>query len=525
MGEKGNARRRPSLATRLGLSWRVSLTARILAVNIIALALMAGSLFYIDSYRRELLDERYRLARAEAEITADALADERGEGRRNLIVRIGASQALRLRLFDSDGALLADSFELAPPSYRLIDPETEPWFQDAARALDRGMDFLLGAPPIPDYRDPADGSAKAWPEIGAALASGRTVVDHKAAPDRTPVIIAATAVGKEGMALLVTRNARDITENVRMARQTLAIIVGAALAVSILLSLFLARTIVEPLRKLVRAAVRVRLGRDRSVVVPRLPERRDELGLLARAISDMTAALRQRIDAVESFAADVAHELKNPLTSLRSALESLDRVEAPELRHQLIGIAQEDVRRIDFLVTEIADASRIDAELSRTVFEPVDMAQMVHGLVAEREQRGVNASRKVDIIRQGGDDLTVAGDAARLERVLQNLLDNAVSFSPENGRIEVTLARRDNRVKIAVSDHGPGIPEDARERIFERFHSLRPSREDFGKHSGLGLAIARTIVEAHFGKLIATDRSDGAPGACLQFSLPAWQGG
>ncbi|HKT86668.1 MAG TPA: stimulus-sensing domain-containing protein [Novosphingobium sp.] len=525
MAEKANARRRPSLAARLGLSWRVSLTARILAVNIIALALMAGSLFYIDSYRRELLAERYRLAKAEAEITASALADERGNDRRDLIARIGSSQALRLRLFDSDGALLADSFELAPPSYRLIDPATEPWLQDAARALDRGMDFLLGAPPIPDYRDPADGSsAGSWPEIGAALAGGRTVVDHKAAPDRTPVIIAATPVGKHGMALLVTRNARDITENVRMARQTLAIIVGTALAISILLSLFLARTIVEPLRKLVRAAVRVRLGRDRSVVVPRLPERRDELGLLARAISDMTGALRQRIDAVESFAADVAHELKNPLTSLRSALESLDRVEAPELRHQLIGIAQDDVRRIDFLVTEIADASRIDAELSRTIFEPVDMAQMVHGLVAEREQRGVNGTCKVNILHEGDGDLTVAGDAPRLERVLQNLLDNAVSFSPGNGMIEVALARRDKRVKIAISDHGPGIPEDARERIFERFHSLRPSREEFGKHSGLGLAIARTIIEAHFGKLVATDRADGRRGARLEFSLPAWQG-
>ncbi len=525
MADRGPDQRKPSVSARLGLPWRISLTARILAVNIIALALLAGSLFYIDSYRRELLAERYRLARAEAEITASALAREPAEGRQDLITRIGSSQTLRLRLFDSDGTLLADSFRLAPPSYNLIDPATEPWYQDAARILDRGMDFLLGAPPIPDYRDPADTRASAWPEIELALASGQTIVGHKAAPDRTPVIIAATPVGDRGMALLVTRNARDITENVRMARQTLAFIVGGALAVSILLSLFLARTIVEPLRKLVRAAVRVRLGRDRSVVVPRLPDRRDEIGLLARAISDMSGALRHRIDAVESFAADVAHELKNPLTSLRSALESLDRVEAPELRHQLIGIAQDDVRRIDFLVTEIADASRIDAELSRTVFEPVDMAQMVHGLVAERDHRGVNGSCPVTIIREGNEALTVAGDAARLERVLQNLLDNAVSFSPENAAIEITVSRRDGRVIIAVSDHGPGIPDDARERIFERFHSLRPSSEEFGKHSGLGLAIARTIVEAHFGRLIATDRADGTPGARLELSLPAWQPG
>lgn len=528
MAEKSRAKPRPRLAVRLGLSWRISLTARILAVNIIALALLAGSLFYIDSYRRELLAERYRLARSEAEITANALAGVPGPQRLGqrlgLIARIGSEQDLRLRLFDPAGRLVADSFALAPPSYQLVDPAAEPWYQDAARLLDRGMDLLLGAPPIPDYRDPADTTAHAWPELASALASGRTQVSHKAAPDRTPVIIAATPVGSDGTSLLVTRNARDITENVRMARQTLAIIVGGALGVSILLSLFLARTIVEPLRKLVRAAVRVRLGRDRSVIVPRLPDRRDEIGLLARAISDMSGALRQRIDAVESFAADVAHELKNPLTSLRSALENLERVAEPALRRQLLGIAKDDVRRIDFLVSEIADASRIDAQLSRTTFEPVDMLRLVKALVGEREQRGVNAACTVAVIREGSDDLMVPGDASRLERVLQNLLDNAVSFSPQGSPIEVTLSAADGRVRIAVADHGPGIPEGVRERIFERFHSLRPEQEEFGKHSGLGLAIARTIIEAHFGKLIATDRTDGRPGACLLVSLPAWKG-
>ncbi|WP_395394610.1 stimulus-sensing domain-containing protein [Novosphingobium sp. BL-8A] len=522
--------RKASLRNRIGLPWRVSLTARILAVNVIALALLAGSLFYLDSYRRELLDERYRLAASQAEIVAHALYATRADQRRELIGRIGSSEALRLRLFDAHGKLVADSFKLAPPSYTLIDPASEPWLQDAARALDRSMDFVLGSPPVPPYHDNPDSDARAWPEIAAALASGRTEVSHEAAPDRTPVIIAATPVGKNGDALLVTRNARDITENVRMARQTLAIIVGGALGVSILLSLFLARTIVEPLRKLVRATVRVRLGRDRSVVVPRLPDRRDEIGLLARAVSDMSGALRQRIDAVESFAADVAHELKNPLTSLRSALESLDRVEDPGLRRQLIGIAKDDVRRIDFLVTEIADASRIDAELSRTTFEPVDMLRLVRALVAEREQRGVNGNCPVEIVEAAGTDvhgpgqLIVPGDAGRLERVLQNLLDNAISFSPGGAPIEVSLAREGQRVVIGVSDHGPGIPEAARERIFERFHSLRPSGEEFGKHSGLGLAIARTIVEAHFGKLRATDRTDGEHGARLVFSLPAWQG-
>lgn len=508
---------------RLSLSKSVSLTARILAVNIIALGLLAGSLFYLDSYRKELLSERFRLAHTEAEILGDALAIAPPDQRDALLVMVGNEQKLRLRLYGPDGQIRADNFELAEPTFEFIDPEREPWLQDAARALDRGMDFILGAEPIPDYNDPEVPGAAAWPEAEAALANGEPVVRQRLAPDRTPVITAAAPVGDGGSVLLTTRNAPDITQNVRDARQTLAFIVGAALIVSTLLSLFLARTIVKPLRILVRAAVRVRLGRDRAVVVPRLPERRDEIGLLARAISDMTAALRQRIDAVESFAADVAHELKNPLASLRSALESLERTDDPGLREQLTAIASSDVRRIDWLVTEIADASRIDAELSRTTFEPVDMLKLVKALVAERESRGVDGACRIVVAQKGIDDTIVPGDASRLERVLQNLVDNAVSFSPDDGSIEIELARSADQVEIAVSDHGPGIPQDAREKVFERFHSFRESQAEGERHSGLGLAIARTIVEAHYGSLTAERRSDGRSGARMLVCLPAWE--
>lgn len=512
-----------SIRERLRLPWRISLTVRILVVNVIALALLAGSLFYIDSYRRELLAERYRLASAEAEITAEALAERMPESRDELVERIGASQHVRLQVYDVQGQLVLDSFNLSGPSFRLIDPHTEPFLQKAARVIDRVMDFMLGSPPIPDYVvGNSGGKASNWPEIAEALSGRTTVVRHRAAPDRTPMIMAATPIGSSGEALLITRNARDITQYVRDARQTLAIIVGGALLLSVLLSLFLARTIVDPLRKLVRAAVRVRLGRDRNVVVPRLPDRGDEIGLLARAISDMTAALRHRIDAVESFAADVSHELKNPLTSLRSALESLERVSDQELRHRLLGIAKDDVKRIDFLITEIADASRIDAQLSRTTFEPVDMARLIDALVTEREQRGVDVDCPIVVSSLSDQDMVVAGDAPRLERVIQNLLDNAVSFSPNGSSVEVTLDRAGHRVIVEVSDHGPGIPAEARERIFERFHSLRPSSEEFGRHSGLGLAIARTIVEAHFGKLSAVERRDGSKGARFVLSMPAW---
>ncbi|OYX62578.1 MAG: sensor histidine kinase [Novosphingobium sp. 32-60-15] len=510
-------RRRP----RLGRRWRirgVSLTTRILFFNVIALALLAGGFFYLDSYRTQLVEERFKLARAEADIAADALDGSPMAQRRKLLARIGTEQTLRLRLYDNQGHLLADSFTLAPPSFALIDPETEPWYQQAARLLDRGVDFIVNAPSVERYSDTAEQPAGSWPEIAAARKSGKTEVFLRYAPDRTPVITAAAPVGNNGEVLLSLRNALDVTQSVRDARQTLVIIIGFALLLSIQLSLFLARTIVQPLRALVRAAVRVRLGREREVVVPRLPDRGDEIGLLARAVSDMTTALRQRIDAVEMFAADVAHELKNPLASLSSALETMERVEDPALRRQLAAIAAHDVQRIDRLITEIADASRIDAELSRATFMPLDLAALASQIVGARDVR-TNASTPIRFKHAGGDTL-IPGDAARLERVLENLLDNAVSFTPTGGVVEVVAWGDEEMAHLSVSDEGPGIPAPERQKVFERFHSVRPTEEAFGAHSGLGLAIARTIAEAHDGTLAVDDRPDGKPGAYLVLSLP-----
>ena len=513
---------------------RISLTARILAVNLIALALLAGSLFLLDSFRKQLLDERFKLARSEARIAADAL-DEMGDTqRRALIAKMSTDQKLRMRLYDAPGQVELDSFALGPPAFVLADPTRQTLFQRIARALDRGVDALVGAPAVEKLQEPAIDRSGAWPEIGqAASQPGGVAIGYRYAPDRTPVITAAATVGTDGERLLTMRNAIDVTQAIRDARQTLAILSGAALLLSIQLSLFLARTIVQPLRVLVRAAVRVRLGRDRAVVVPRLPERGDEIGLLARAISDMTAALRQRIDAVESFAADVAHELKNPLASLRSAIEAMDRVEQPELRRQLQDIAAQDVRRIDRLITEIADASRIDAELSRATFEPLDLADLAERLIGARAlrdstERALGADPAPSLrFRRGPGPALVRGDAARLERVLENLLDNAVSFSPPGGEVEVMVASdgannvANARVSLSVSDDGPGVPEAEREKVFDRFHSVRPDGEAFGGHSGLGLAIARTIAQAHDGTLVITERADGHEGACLVLALPA----
>jgi two-component system sensor histidine kinase ChvG len=505
---------------RLAFSRNTSLTSRILTVNLVPLMLLAGSLFFIDSYRRQLLDERYRLAQIEAQITAEALAGATRERQEALLIQIGKEQRMRLRIYDAQGKLTADSFALAPPSFTFGDPEADPLREDLARWMDAAVDFAVGARRPPAYVEPAEQDADAWPELARARQQGLTQIELRHAPDRTPVITAAAPVGLKGATLLTTRNARDITLAVRSARTTLLSIIALALAVSIVLSLFLARTIIEPLRRLSRAAVRVRLGRERDVEVPRMQERGDELGVLARAVSDMTSALRHRIDAVESFAADVAHEIKNPLASLRSAVESLQKVQDPALRAQLTDIAAHDVRRIDRLVTEIAEASRIDAELSRATFEAIDLAALVDNVVKAREDRGLNQTTTIEVERRGRSAL-VMGVPLRLERVIDNLLDNAVSFSPAGGRIEVTIEHLEDRVRATVCDEGPGIAPEAREKVFARFHSHRPEEESFGNHSGLGLAIARTIAEAHDGTLHVADRPDGGSGACLVLELPA----
>jgi two-component system sensor histidine kinase ChvG len=500
-------------------SHRLSLTTRILAVNILPLALLGGGIFYLDSYRKQLLSERYQLARIEAQITAEALAGATRERQDAVLTEIGKEQHMRVRTFDPQGRLEADSFRLDKPTFAFDVVGDEDLQERVARWLDRAVNWIVGADPIPDYVEPSDTRADAWPELRRAREEHLTQIELREAPDGTPVITAAAPVGLHGSTLLTTRNAVDITDKVRSARGTLGIAVALALATSILLSLFMARTIVTPLRTLARAAIRVRLGRDRGVEVPRLPERHDEIGLLARAVADMTGALRHRIDAVESFAADVAHEIKNPLASLRSAVDSLGRVDDPELRKQLTRIAAHDVRRIDRLVSEISEASRIDAELSRATFEAIDIAKLVGNLVERRESRGENGTCKIELSRERGSTM-VMGVPLRLERLLENLLDNAVSFSPETGTVRVTVTRDGDRVETSVCDEGPGIPADAREKVFTRFHSLRPEAEGFGHHSGLGLAIGRSIAEAHDGTLVVRDPERGA-GACLVLTLPA----
>jgi two-component system sensor histidine kinase ChvG len=518
-----SVQRRSNGAEQLSATGRFALTGRILAVNILPLLIMGGGLFYLDSYRTQLINERFKLARIEAQITAEALAGATRQRQEALLVQIGKEQRMRLRTFDAEGKLVADSFALAEPAFRFNDISDDDWEQRFARWLDRTVDTFVAAEPVQDYVEPEGQTVDAWPELARARELGLSQVRLYDWVDGTPVITAAVPVGLQGATLLTVRNAVDITDSVRAARTTLFFAMLLVMAASAALSLFLARTIVTPLRLLARAAVRVRQGREREVEVPRLPQRRDEIGLLARAVSDMTGALRQRIDAVDSFAADVAHEIKNPLASLRNAIDTLPRVEDPALRAELIQIAAHDVRRIDRLVTEIAAASRVDTEISRATLERVDLAELFANLIRSRGDRGMNGGRRLELDTRvpPGASLKVMGVPTQLERVAENLLDNAVSFSPPAGTVRVTIRPAGRVVVTEVTDEGPGIPAEAREDVFRRFHSDRPESESFGNHSGLGLAIGRAIAEAHDGTLVADARADGAGGACLRLTLPA----
>lgn len=499
---------------------RISLTRRILAVNIFALAILAGGFFYLDSYRARLIDGRLVALGREAALIATVMETGSPADRRALLVRTARTTGLRLRIYNARGDKTADSFALAAPTYTLRDPRRDPIHIRIARALDRVVETLALASSPPYLTEPVPDQVSAWAEAIQAVATRRSSAAYRFAPDRTPFLSVAHPLPGDKELLFATINARDITEIVRAERLRISLVLAAAVLTSVLLSLFLARTIVLPLRRLARAAVRVRLGRAREVIVPRLPERRDEIGMLARAISDMSQALRQRIDATDAFAADVSHELKNPIASLRSALEGLGKIEDPALRAKLLEIAQDDVRRLDRLVTDIAEASRIDAQLSRTPFELIDLGKMVGRIVRSQSTRERGPAVKVSYSGPPRGQLFVMGDPQKLARVIENVIDNARSFSPEGGRVRVIVEMTDGKAQIATEDEGPGVPAAEREAIFRRFHSVRPEKDGFGMHSGLGLAIARTILDGHHGAIWVEDRPDGKNGARFVVALP-----
>ena len=498
---------------------RWTLTWRILAVNVLTILILALGVIYLDAFRNKLSRERVHRTEREAQITAIIANAIPPNQRPDALAAISKSTGSRIRLFAADGRLVADSWSITGPTYRLRDPSQESWMKDAARALDRGFNFLVGAEYAPDFVEPGKDTMAAWPEAVQAKRDNVVTSTIRTAPDLTPVLSAAAPV--DGGALLVTSNERSLVKSMRSQRATLGIAMAVAILISVLLSLFLARTIVRPLRKIAISAHRVRLGRAREVRVPRLPSRRDEIGLLARSVSDMSQSLRQRIDNIEAFAADVTHELKNPLASLRSAIDGLESVNEEDLRTRLMEVAREDVVRLDRLISDISEAARTDAELARARFEPVDLGLVIEQLIASWDGRRERGDARIAYARPRKESAMVLGDAGRLARAIDNILDNAVSFSPPGGLVEIAASRVGNNVRIRIDDEGPGVPAEAREAIFHRFHSIRPEGEHFGRHSGLGLAIAKAIVEGHDGEISVFDRDDAPSGARFIISLPA----
>lgn len=518
-------RRRPPRSRSLRFAGGASIVTRILIVNLLPLMVLAGGILYLESFRSRLLETRAVELVRQGEIIARLLADVEPAERRTAILHFSTSRGTRVRLYNADGGRVADNWSNpAVERFRLEDPTRAGFRREAAVALDRMVDWLTRQEPLPPLQEPGVDRRAAWPEAEEAAATGEAHTAARQTEDRLVVLQAAVPLPPpaDGEVVLLTNDTPDVVGLVRRERQTSFLIFLAVLGFSLALSVFLARTIVIPLRQLARAAHRVRLGRAREVMIARLPRRRDEIGGLARALADMTATLRQRIDATEAFAADVAHELKNPLASLRSAVEALPRVADPAARAQLLALIDDDVRRIDRLITDISAASRLDAELSRTRLQPVDLGRLVAGIAG-----GMTAAGRLPRDTRLAVDVPVAGaamvaaDPDRLAQVVDNLVDNALGFSPPGGTVQIAVRREGGAVLLSVEDDGPGIPPETRQSVFDRFYSERPSDEQHGRHSGLGLSIARAIVEALDGAILVTDRADGREGARFVVRLPA----
>jgi two-component system, OmpR family, sensor histidine kinase ChvG len=527
-----------------GRRWPVSpLTRRILAVNVLALALLAGGFLYLGKYQASLIGQQIESLKVQGEVFAAALGEgavldsvDEGENllphlARQMMRRLVEPTRTRARLFDIKGDIIADSRILRGPGDTVQVLELQPSERGGTllRIADQVYDWLLTLLPrhtsYPAYRESASPGAVDYPEATRAL-RGETGSAVRSDP-ATGGLVFSVAIPIQRYkqvlgAVMLSTGSSEIEEGLRTVRLELLRIFGVALLVTVLLSFYLAGTIVRPIRRLAAAAERAR-GRRARVEIPDFTQRGDEIGDLSGSLREMTDALWQRMNAIESFAADVAHEIKNPLSSLRSAVETAIRIEDPANQRRLMAIILNDVQRLDRLITDISDASRLDAELGRGELEPVDIAAMLGALVDVHEATRTERSPRL-VLAICDSDLIVRGIEIRLSQVFRNIIGNAVSFSPPQGEIRL-VARRDGRsVVVGVEDEGPGIPDEKLTAIFDRFYTERPLGEKFGTHSGLGLSISRQIVEAHRGIIWAENRK-GAQGSILgaRFSvrLPA----
>ena len=529
-----------------GWRWPISpLTRRILAVNVLALGLLAGGFLYLGKYQTSLIGQQIESLKMQGEIFAAALGegavlDSADDGEvllpdlaRQMMRRLVAPTKTRARLFDLRGGLIADSRVLRGPGDAVQILELPPLHRSGPvlAFVDQVYDWIVSKLPrhklFPVYRESLTPRASDYAEVGRAL-RGETGEAIRRDP-ATGGLVFSVAIPvqryKEVLgALMLSTGSGEIEQELRTVRLELLRIFGVALLVTVLMSFYLAGTIVRPIRRLAAAAERAR-GRRARVEIPDFTRRGDEIGDLSGSLREMTDALWQRMSAIERFAADVAHEIKNPLGSLKSAVETAVRIEDPANQRRLMAIILDDVERLDRLITDISDASRLDAELSRLELAPVDIAAMLRALVDVHEAtRAADWPRLVLDLPERGRQLVVPGIETRLSQVFLNMIANAVSFSPPQGEIGLTARTAGRAVLVTVEDGGPGVPDDKLTAIFDRFYTERPAGEKFGTHSGLGLSISKQIVEAHRGMIWAENRKDAGGaviGARFCIRLPA----
>ncbi|PKR59141.1 histidine kinase [Thalassospira lohafexi] len=515
------------------------MTWRILAVNALALFVLVAGILYLGRYKQELIHSELEAMAVQAEMYAAALSTSavssgddatnqvKLEVAREMVRRLVGITGARTRLFAVNGNLIADSRNIKSFGAGTIQAEELPapgeddFFAEVMRNLTDGLLALFeGDQPLPLYVDPPVASAADYPEVRAALAGySRGVVRVDGQGRRVLSVSVPVARFKQVLAsVMMTKSGDTIETALHAVRLDILKIFVFAFGITVLLSIYLAGVITRPLNRLARAAERVRRSKNRQFAIPDLSDRNDEIGDLSTTLRDMTETLWDRMDAIERFAADVAHEIKNPLTSLRSAVETATRLKDPERQRRLMEIIAEDVQRLDRLISDISDYSRMDAELSRTESEEVDLRPLLQTMGELYNANPDGPRIKVAV----PENLIVPALESRLTQVFRNLISNAITFTPEGGEVRVRAWRDKNQAIITIEDDGPGIPPGKEEAIFNRFYTERPSTEKFGQHSGLGLSISKRIMSAHNGELSAQNRvlNNEVKGAVFTIRLP-----
>lgn len=547
--------------TRIFLS---SLTRRIFLINFIGLSVMLSSMLFLNSLRDSLIEERVESLKIQCEIIAGAIAEtsqdiiifptidpekflelqvkqdpivlSNDEDNLNFPINpIRIAPILRdlvsptrtqAKIFDVQGHLIVDSKHLY--SETEIEKKENNFIENIMTIIQN----ILPQTNLPIYDETNDGNGLMYEEVVNAVDGNIKHAIRKKKNGETVVSVAVPVRKQQNIlgVLQLTTQAGDIDRIIRNDRWAIISVFIIASIITLILAMILASTIAIPLRKLSDAAERVKIRIKRREKIPDFSNRYDEIGHLSETLQEMTQSLYTRIEHIESFAADVSHEIKNPLTSLQSAVETLPKTKNEEQKKQLMEIIKHDVLRLDRLITDISDASRLDAELARQEPEPVNMAELLQQFQISHEKRNkekgyvpIHLHIAKPKKQNAGGNYTVGGHKDRLGQVLANIVDNAKSFvDKENGKIDIFLSQNTRSTVIEICDNGKGIESENLEKIFERFYTDRPEEEKFGNNSGLGLSITRQIIEAHGGRIVAKNNKDinNAKGTCFRICLP-----